>query len=260
MLSGTIAAGGKANAIYGGTGTVDGVPCDKVLIHKSSPYAGTLQEYDETYYIGQADHLVRRCISHVTFDGKNGFTRDSTLKDIQINPSVNQSVYKYTPPPGAKLEQPQKRVPLLANGTRAPEFTAVDSNKKALKLTDFRGKVIVIDFWASWCGPCMQSMPHAQEVIKKLADEGMPVVALAVDDGEPAQMFQAWVTDKKAKYPNLDFVFVDPHKDLSSQQYKVTGIPTQYIVDRKGIIRASFVGYGGPTEDLEKAIRAAAGS
>lgn len=147
--------------------------------------------------------------------------------------------------------------PLLPNGTAAPNFTATDAAGHPVKLSSYRGKVVVIDFWASWCGPCNASMPHTNEVISKLSKSGVPVVALAVDDGEEQGGFSGWVATNHAKYSSLHFVFSSPRTGVSGRLYKVTGIPTQYVIDKTGKIRASFVGYGGPTNDLENAVRAA---
>ncbi|MGI8923089.1 MAG: peroxiredoxin family protein [Fimbriimonadales bacterium] len=255
------AEGRTAEVERGGTAMCEGVMCDKVLVHKNVIFRETAHEYHETYYIGQSDHLVRRCVQHVTFDGISGYTRDATIRNIELNPKVKASVYSYSPPPTVKLMPPLKDdLPLLPNGRIAPDFSALDANRKPIKLSNFRGKVVVIDFWASWCGPCRASMPHTQEVIKRLSDSGVQVVALAIDDGEPRAAFDAWVSDNQSKYPNLSFAHIDPKEGVSSKLFNVSGIPTQYVVDGDGVIRASFVGYGGPTDDLERAIRAASGS
>lgn len=237
-----------------GSEDVNGVPCDKVKVHEITSFADQKQEYNETLYIGKDDHLLRRQVQHVDFDGKGGFTRDAYLVNFDLHPSIDPKIYKYVPPPGAKVEDDSPPPPVLANGKKAPDFSAITGSNKKVKLSDFRGKVVVLDFWASWCGPCRESMPHTQEVIKKLQGDGMPVVAFAVDDGEAVDPFKSWVADNKTKYANIEYAHA---QNVSSELYKVTGIPTQFILDKHGIVRASFVGYGGPTNDLEFAILAA---
>lgn len=239
-----------------GSEQAEGVLCNKVFVHTVSSYNGSKIEYKTTWYIGP-DGLTRRCVNYVAFDDKPGFTTDALLTNIRLNEPVNAALYAYTPPKGVTLEKDRKSDPLLANGTVAPDFAATDINNKPVKLSDLRGKVVVIDFWASWCGPCNAAMPHNQAVMKKLQAEGLPVVMLAVDDGEPRNAFETWVKQKQADLSALQFVYVPQKENVSAKQFSVTGIPTQYVVDAQGVIRASFVGFGGPSDDLEKAARAA---
>ena len=96
--------------------------------------------------------------------------------------------------------------------------------------------------------------------MKKLKAEGLPVVMLAVDNGEGRLDFETWVKQKQSSLSALTFVYVSPTQDVSGKLFKVTGIPTQFVLDKDGVICASFVGYDGPTNDLEKAVRAALGT
>lgn len=241
-----------------GSEAVDGVPCDKVFAHYTSDY-GAGQTYWTTWYIAKNDGLVRRKTERIEFGDKPGYTRNAVLRNIRVNAPIVASVFTYQPPKGvvAQEKRAAERPKLLAAGTLAPDFSALDKNSKPVKLSDFKGKIVVLDFWASWCPPCVASMPHNQAVAKKLQAEGLPVVLLAVDNSEARAAFSAWVS----KRPELDAItFVHAAREtanIAGKLYNVSGIPTQYIVDKNGVVRAAFVGFSGPTDDLEKAIRAA---
>ena len=234
---------------------VDGVLCDKIQVDIKDEYNGNAIETRKTVFL-RPDGLVRRQIMTFLSRG-SGYTATADLIRIEKNPDLRTVKYAYTPPKGIALEVPHKEEPLLAKGTPAPDFAVNDKDGKAMRLSDLKGKVVVLDFWASWCGPCMASMPHTQSVADKLQKEGLPVVVLAVDDGETSADFAAWAKKTGTKYPALTFAYSPQKDDVSGKLFKVTGIPTQYVIDASGNICASFVGFGGPTDDLEKAVRAA---
>lgn len=236
---------------------VEGVECDVVAYKYSAEYGGDRQDYDGKLYIGP-DKLVRRKRESIQFGKRTGYTRDAVLRNIRTNfPAPPAITFAYTPPKGVTLaeETPSQEPPVLANGTAAPDFTVLDPSGKSVKLSDFRGKVVVLDFWATWCGPCMSALPGTNKVAKAYKDKGVVVLAVNVWD-EPGN-FKEWVP-KHTEYDSILFL-LDPNgqkEDIAKTSYKVTGIPTQYVIDARGIIRASFVG-AGAEEDLEKAVQAA---
>ncbi len=242
------------------TQTVDGVPCDVVSYHTTSKYQGEVVDYQTKLFIGR-DGIVCRKVETVGFGGKPGATRDAVIRNIVLDVPIKtpRTSFAYTPPEGVESEAKRKaeQPALLANGTPAPDFSATDPDGKPVKLSDLLGKVVVVDFWASWCGPCVASMPHNQKVVAKLQAEGVPVVLLAVDNAEERDAFSAWVK-AHPELSSLRFAHADRKaNDISRKLYQVSGIPTQYIIDAGGVIHSSSVGFDGETDAMEKAIRAA---
>jgi thiol-disulfide isomerase/thioredoxin/outer membrane lipoprotein-sorting protein len=188
------------------------------------------------------------------------------FSDWVLGKTLSPTLFAFTPPVGATEFIPKPAAPrppapaLLADGTAAPDFTAIDKDGKSVKLSDYKGKVVVIDFWASWCPPCRASMPHNQEVAKKFQDAGTPFVLLAVDNSEDRDAFSKWVATNGPDLSALTFVHVPTDTKVANDLYHVSGIPTQYVIDPKGNIVKSFVGYGGPSDDLANAVKAAGAS
>jgi thiol-disulfide isomerase/thioredoxin len=158
--------------------------------------------------------------------------------------------------PGAAAED---SVPTLKAGAVAPNFDSTDLKGRKVQLSDWKNKVMVLDFWATWCGPCQQSLPHTQEVARQFKNQG--VVVLAVCTSDTRAKFESWMNTNQAKYAHLSFT-CDPNErgsatfgDRASRKlYGVSGIPTQFIVGRDGKIVAVLVGYEADDVRLEAAL------
>jgi thiol-disulfide isomerase/thioredoxin len=124
----------------------------------------------------------------------------------------------------------------------APDFTVTDATGRAIKLSDYRGKVVVLDFWATWCGPCQAAMPHNEEVAARYDGEGVVVLCVCTMDARPK--FEAWVKANASKYPHLIWAFdATGKKGISSELYSAPALPTQFIIDREGRVTGFTIGY-----------------
>ena len=125
-------------------------------------------------------------------------------------------------------------IPGPALGAPAPGFTVNGLNGKPITLASFRGRVLVLNFWATWCPPCRAETPDMMRAYRSLKSPS--VAFLGIDSTEAAPIVRAFVAAKSLPYP----VALDPQKSAVSA-YDVRGIPTTYVIDEKGIVRARFV-------------------
>jgi thiol-disulfide isomerase/thioredoxin len=134
-----------------------------------------------------------------------------------------------------------------------------DAAGQRVSLAALRGKVVVLDFWATWCAPCLAALPHTQQLARTYREQGVVVVASCTRD-ERAK-FDAWVAKHGAEYP--DIVFAHDPSAMSEEraakvQYGVSAIPVQFVIDREGRVVGSIQGYF-PGEVLLDAMLARAG-
>jgi thiol-disulfide isomerase/thioredoxin len=120
-------------------------------------------------------------------------------------------------------------------GGATPSLELRDLDNRLHRLADYRGKVVLINFWATWCGPCRDEMPSIQELKRKLA--GRPFVVLAVNLDEPETRIRKFLTEVKVDFP----VLLDPERKVS-KGWDARILPASYIVGADGRIRYSLVG------------------
>jgi cytochrome c biogenesis protein CcmG/thiol:disulfide interchange protein DsbE len=119
-------------------------------------------------------------------------------------------------------------------GTTAPDFTVQDTDRK-LSLSQLRGKVVVLNFWATWCPPCIEEMPSLVQMQQRLKDRDITVLAVSVDVDEDA--YYKFLKDHK-----VDLLTVRDPSHKSSDLYGTFKYPETYIIDRSGTLRRKFIG------------------
>lgn len=135
---------------------------------------------------------------------------------------------------------------MLRPGTRAPDFTLKTPAGRAVPLSGLRGRVVLLDFWASWCGPCQRSMPHAQALSDALGGKGLTVVS--VNSWDTRAGMRAFLKAHPEYTTTLLFDGTPTtqghrEKSVAGRLYGVRAIPTLYLLDRTGHVAASFIGY-----------------
>lgn len=132
-------------------------------------------------------------------------------------------------------------------GNKAPDCTLASiGDGKSYNLQQFQGKVLYIDFWASWCPPCLKSFPFLNELEQNLKDRGLQVIAINMDESaEDAKAFLA-------KTP-AQFIVAADSNEQCARSFDVKAMPSSYLIDRNGVIRHVQLGFRqGEAEELRK--------
>ena len=124
---------------------------------------------------------------------------------------------------------------IVQEGDRAPNFTITTDSGKRITPHDFGGKVLVLNFWASWCGPCVQEAPSLNEFQKMLASSGVVVLGISVDRNE--KLYEQFVKRFQFSFPTAR----DPEEDISAL-YGTAKFPESYIIDRNGKVVRKYAG------------------
>lgn len=134
-----------------------------------------------------------------------------------------------------------------ASADVAPDFTLQDMNGKTVSLSNFKGKVVIIDFWATWCPPCRAAIPGLERLYKAYNTKGLVVLGISVDEGG-WDLVKEFETGLGVTYPVLKGT-----EDVSVK-YLVRSIPMLVITDRAGKVRKRFIGMMSE-EDLENEVK-----
>jgi thiol-disulfide isomerase/thioredoxin len=136
----------------------------------------------------------------------------------------------------------------VQSGKPVPTISYPDAVGKMQGLAKYKGKYLLIDFWASWCGPCRAAIPKVKELYSEYKDKGFDVLSISIDDSKDA--WRKAMKDENMPWEQL----LSPDKDKTMKQFQFSGIPTMYLIDPAGNIIKSFTGYSPEAEKEIKSI------
>ncbi|MCH7504747.1 TlpA family protein disulfide reductase [PVC group bacterium] len=133
-----------------------------------------------------------------------------------------------------------QRTPVAENNSGdqvASDFTLNDLDNKPFRFFDLKGKVIILDFWATWCPPCIAELPHFKALYSEYQEQGLEIVGVSLDQGG-ADVVRPFVKEHEINYTMLI-----SNQEVVEDYGGIRGIPTTFIIDREGRIVETFVGY-----------------
>jgi peroxiredoxin len=143
----------------------------------------------------------------------------------------------------------QPAAAILQKGDKAPAIKLVTTSGQPVTLANYKGYVLVMDFFATWCIPCKESIPHMNSLNRKYSKQGLQILGVSVDEGGVREV-KNFIADRKIAYP-----VAIAGEDLQTE-YGLRSIPTIYVINKKGIVAEKFQGYSDQTgRAMEDAIK-----
>jgi peroxiredoxin len=122
-------------------------------------------------------------------------------------------------------------------GARAPDYTVARvTSDDSVSVRDYRGRVVLLNLWATWCPPCEQEMPSMERLYQEMGPQGLEVVAISIDQLTPEAVRQ-WADER-----GLSFTVLQDRSGRIQQVYQTTGMPESFVVDREGVIVKKVIG------------------
>lgn len=184
-----------------------------------------------------------------SFCGANGGTE---MERPNVGYRYKGKAYYFCDRPAldAFLKDPEGFLPLPVP-RRAPDFAVKTLAGESVSLTSFKGKAVLLDFWATWCAPCLATMPELQKLHERYAGKGLVVLGVSIDE-KGAKAVKPFMEKRKLSYA----IALDSSDKPAWKSYRVKGIPMLFLIDREGVIVKQWTGKP-ERKEVEEAVQSA---
>jgi thiol-disulfide isomerase/thioredoxin len=222
-----------------GVEKVGGVECDVVQV------AFAEDGGEARWYIAKNDHLPRQ-IERIMETPVGRTSVITSLTSLEVSPPVKEEQFRLEKPAGFAELTPlpgyRGGAGLLPVGSDAPDWTLNTADGREVRLQGLRGKVVLLDFWATWCGPCRMAMPGVQRLYEKYKDKPVAIFGVNCWERDPKADPAAFMKKNGFAYPVL------LKGDRVAEAYHVSGIPTFYLIGVDGKILLAYAGLSAESE------------
>jgi thiol-disulfide isomerase/thioredoxin len=213
-----------------------------------------------TLWISQRDHLLRRVSDE--WVRSDGISRSvETYTNVKVNLNLPPSTFEFTPPDnGLAVDSVESLLPPrpvigpklnIGDAVPAAAFGATDVDGKRVEAADYEGKVVLLDFWATWCGPCIRQIPSLVATYQQYHDQGLEIVGYAIEEAKNKDKLPAFTLKHGMAWRQV----WDKDAVIANACGPTNGVPFAIVVGRDGRIAA--LGNPGEGLDVDAAIRAA---
>ncbi|MHC4416259.1 MAG: TlpA family protein disulfide reductase [Planctomycetota bacterium] len=221
---------------YVGREEVEVETCDVVAVEYGDPYPTAV------WYFGVDDHLPRQRERRFVSARGEEVTSVLTMRELKTDVAVDGSAFAIEAPEGFTTKLLAKKPPEPFNiGNQAPNWTLKDGDGREHSLSEYRGQLVVLDFWATWCPHCRRAMPSVQQMHDQYSDRGVAVLAINCRDKANADPV-GFVRGRGFTYP----VLLDGNK--IAPKYQVRGIPSFYVIAPDGRLLFKQSGFSAQVE------------